>query len=97
MQVLENKPSTTFWASLGRSLEKHARDAAKGMSGDTCSYSSPHSSIRVELPSTNSQHGISEVAPPVPFVFHQDRRAHGYGVHSDSAEVSLHLFLIVRA
>ncbi|KAI0365669.1 hypothetical protein BV20DRAFT_1099473, partial [Pilatotrama ljubarskyi] len=30
MKVLENKPSTTFWASLGRSLEKQARDAAKG-------------------------------------------------------------------
>lgn len=29
-QVLENRPSTTFWASLGRSLEKNARDAAKG-------------------------------------------------------------------
>ncbi|KAI0645490.1 Golgi transport complex subunit 5-domain-containing protein [Trametes meyenii] len=29
MKVLENKPSTTFWASLGRSLEKQARDAAK--------------------------------------------------------------------
>ncbi|KAH9847195.1 Golgi transport complex subunit 5-domain-containing protein [Lenzites betulinus] len=32
MKVLENKPSTTFWASLGRSLEKNARDAAKGSS-----------------------------------------------------------------
>ncbi|KAI0743887.1 Golgi transport complex subunit 5-domain-containing protein [Daedaleopsis nitida] len=30
MKVLENRPSTTFWSSLGRSLEKHARDAAKG-------------------------------------------------------------------
>ena len=30
MKVLENRPSTTFWASLGRSLEKNARDAAKG-------------------------------------------------------------------
>ncbi|KAG6813690.1 hypothetical protein H0H92_008538 [Tricholoma furcatifolium] len=30
MKVLENKPSATFWTSLGRSLEKHARDAAKG-------------------------------------------------------------------
>ncbi|KAH9895023.1 Golgi transport complex subunit 5-domain-containing protein [Cubamyces lactineus] len=30
MKVLENKPSTTFWAALGRSLEKQARDAAKG-------------------------------------------------------------------
>ncbi|KAI0329225.1 hypothetical protein GY45DRAFT_1325329 [Cubamyces sp. BRFM 1775] len=30
MKVLENKPSTTFWASLGKSLEKQARDAAKG-------------------------------------------------------------------
>ncbi|KAI0695938.1 Golgi transport complex subunit 5-domain-containing protein [Cerioporus squamosus] len=29
MKVLENRPSTTFWASLGRSLEKNARDAAK--------------------------------------------------------------------
>ncbi|TBU41671.1 Golgi transport complex subunit 5-domain-containing protein [Dichomitus squalens] len=29
MKVLENRPSTTFWSSLGRSLEKHARDAAK--------------------------------------------------------------------
>ncbi|KAG1865830.1 Golgi transport complex subunit 5-domain-containing protein [Suillus subalutaceus] len=28
--VLENKPSSTFWTSLGRSLEKYARDAAKG-------------------------------------------------------------------
>ncbi|KAI8992858.1 Golgi transport complex subunit 5-domain-containing protein [Trametes punicea] len=32
MKVLENRPSTTFWASLGRSLEKQARDAAKGSS-----------------------------------------------------------------
>lgn len=30
MKVLENKPSSTFWASLGRSLDKYARDAAKG-------------------------------------------------------------------
>ncbi|RPD78344.1 hypothetical protein L226DRAFT_502792 [Lentinus tigrinus ALCF2SS1-7] len=30
MKVLENRPSTTFWTSLGRSLEKNARDAAKG-------------------------------------------------------------------
>ncbi|KAH9940460.1 uncharacterized protein BXZ73DRAFT_98890 [Epithele typhae] len=29
MKVLENKPSTTFWASLGRSLERHAKEAAK--------------------------------------------------------------------
>ncbi|KAF5385847.1 hypothetical protein D9615_002395 [Tricholomella constricta] len=29
MKVLENKPSVTFWSSLGRSLEKHARDSAK--------------------------------------------------------------------
>ncbi|KAG2153694.1 Golgi transport complex subunit 5-domain-containing protein [Suillus bovinus] len=29
-KVLENKPSSTFWTSLGRSLEKYARDAAKG-------------------------------------------------------------------
>ncbi|OBZ67107.1 Conserved oligomeric Golgi complex subunit 5 [Grifola frondosa] len=29
MKVLENKPSSTFWAALGRSLEKQARDAAK--------------------------------------------------------------------
>ncbi|EIW82672.1 hypothetical protein CONPUDRAFT_100969 [Coniophora puteana RWD-64-598 SS2] len=30
MKVLENKPSTAFWMSLGRSLEKYARDAARG-------------------------------------------------------------------
>ncbi|KAG1746115.1 Golgi transport complex subunit 5-domain-containing protein [Suillus lakei] len=30
LKVLENKPSSTFWTSLGRSLEKYARDAAKG-------------------------------------------------------------------
>ncbi|KAI0036874.1 Golgi transport complex subunit 5-domain-containing protein [Vararia minispora EC-137] len=29
MKVLENKPSTTFWTALGRSLEKQCRDAAK--------------------------------------------------------------------
>lgn len=31
-QVLENKPSNTFWGSLGQSLEKHIRDAVKGRS-----------------------------------------------------------------
>ncbi|KAF7792362.1 hypothetical protein EIP86_003398 [Pleurotus ostreatoroseus] len=30
MKVLENKPSNSFWASLGQSLEKNIRDAAKG-------------------------------------------------------------------
>ncbi|KAG2028524.1 hypothetical protein BDR03DRAFT_1019686 [Suillus americanus] len=30
MKVLENQPSSAFWTSLGRSLEKYARDAAKG-------------------------------------------------------------------
>ncbi|KIY53032.1 hypothetical protein FISHEDRAFT_63466 [Fistulina hepatica ATCC 64428] len=30
MKLLENKPSVTFWTSLGRALERHARDAAKG-------------------------------------------------------------------
>ncbi|KAG0708347.1 Golgi transport complex subunit 5-domain-containing protein [Suillus ampliporus] len=30
IKVLENKPSSTFWTALGRSLEKYARDAAKG-------------------------------------------------------------------
>ena len=29
LQVLENKPSTTFWAALARSLEKQTRDGAK--------------------------------------------------------------------
>ncbi|GLB37263.1 putative golgi transport complex subunit 5 [Lyophyllum shimeji] len=29
LKLLENKPSATFWTSLGRSLEKHARDSAK--------------------------------------------------------------------
>ncbi|KAI9437572.1 Golgi transport complex subunit 5-domain-containing protein [Lactarius indigo] len=29
MKVLENKPSSTFWASLARSLEKQTRDGAK--------------------------------------------------------------------
>ncbi|GJE92307.1 golgi transport complex subunit 5-domain-containing protein [Phanerochaete sordida] len=29
MKVLENKPSTTFWAALGQSLEKQFREAAK--------------------------------------------------------------------
>ncbi len=31
LQVLENKPSAIFWGALGRSLEKQARDAAKGI------------------------------------------------------------------
>lgn len=30
MKALENKPSTTFWAALGQSLEKQFREAAKG-------------------------------------------------------------------
>ncbi|KAJ7078893.1 Golgi transport complex subunit 5-domain-containing protein [Mycena belliarum] len=30
MKLLENKPSVTFWMSLGKSLEKHARDSARG-------------------------------------------------------------------
>ncbi|KAG1862894.1 Golgi transport complex subunit 5-domain-containing protein [Suillus tomentosus] len=30
MKVLENKPSSTVWTSLGRSLEKNVRDATKG-------------------------------------------------------------------
>ncbi|KIJ67605.1 hypothetical protein HYDPIDRAFT_84403 [Hydnomerulius pinastri MD-312] len=30
MKALENKPSSTFWTSLGKSLETYARDAAKG-------------------------------------------------------------------
>ncbi|KAA1471874.1 hypothetical protein DENSPDRAFT_800169 [Dentipellis sp. KUC8613] len=29
MKVLENRPSTTFWSSLSRSLEKQSRDAAR--------------------------------------------------------------------
>jgi hypothetical protein len=29
LQVLENKPSTTFWAALARALEKQTRDGAK--------------------------------------------------------------------
>ncbi|EPS96257.1 hypothetical protein FOMPIDRAFT_1062295 [Fomitopsis schrenkii] len=32
MKTLESKPSTFFWDALGRSLEKHAKDAAKGSS-----------------------------------------------------------------
>ncbi|OCH92516.1 hypothetical protein OBBRIDRAFT_886245 [Obba rivulosa] len=32
MKVLENKPSSIFWAALGQSLEKQSRDAAKGSS-----------------------------------------------------------------
>ncbi|KAF8170221.1 Golgi transport complex subunit 5-domain-containing protein [Mycena galopus ATCC 62051] len=30
MKLLENKPSLTFWTSLGKSLEKHTRDSARG-------------------------------------------------------------------
>ncbi|KAJ7874696.1 Golgi transport complex subunit 5-domain-containing protein [Mycena olivaceomarginata] len=29
MKLLENKPSVTFWTSLGKSLEKHTRDSAR--------------------------------------------------------------------
>ncbi|QRV96696.1 conserved oligomeric Golgi complex subunit 5 [Ceratobasidium sp. AG-Ba] len=29
MTVLESKPTTTFWAALARSLDKHSKDAAK--------------------------------------------------------------------
>ncbi|CCL99844.1 uncharacterized protein FIBRA_01868 [Fibroporia radiculosa] len=32
MKMLDNKPSAIFWAALGRSLEQHARDSAKGSS-----------------------------------------------------------------
>ncbi|TFK54291.1 hypothetical protein OE88DRAFT_1654898 [Heliocybe sulcata] len=32
MKALENLPSTTFWSSLGRALEKQCKDAAKGSS-----------------------------------------------------------------
>ncbi|CAE6400329.1 unnamed protein product [Rhizoctonia solani] len=30
MAVLENKPTTTFWSALARSLDKHSKEAAKG-------------------------------------------------------------------
>ncbi|KAJ7502790.1 Golgi transport complex subunit 5-domain-containing protein [Mycena galericulata] len=30
MKLLENKPSATFWTSLGKSLERHTREAARG-------------------------------------------------------------------
>ncbi|KAJ7287365.1 Golgi transport complex subunit 5-domain-containing protein [Mycena rebaudengoi] len=30
MKLLENRPSATFWTSLGKSLEKHTRDSARG-------------------------------------------------------------------
>ncbi|KAI0768405.1 Golgi transport complex subunit 5-domain-containing protein [Irpex lacteus] len=32
MKVIENKPSATFWSSLGQSLEKQVKDATKGSS-----------------------------------------------------------------
>ncbi|KJA27739.1 hypothetical protein HYPSUDRAFT_62781 [Hypholoma sublateritium FD-334 SS-4] len=32
MKVLENNPSTTFWMSLSRSLQKHFQDSSKGSS-----------------------------------------------------------------
>ncbi|KAI0342194.1 hypothetical protein BDW22DRAFT_1376570 [Trametopsis cervina] len=32
MKVIENKPSATFWSTLGQSLEKQVRDATKGSS-----------------------------------------------------------------
>ncbi|CAE6427730.1 unnamed protein product [Rhizoctonia solani] len=30
MTVLENKPTTTFWSGLARSLDRHSKEAAKG-------------------------------------------------------------------
>jgi conserved oligomeric Golgi complex subunit 5 len=30
MNLLENRPSSTFWTALSQSLEKYARDASKG-------------------------------------------------------------------
>jgi hypothetical protein len=38
-QVLENKPSATFWAALARALEKQTRDGAKSgvyLQGQEC-------------------------------------------------------------
>ncbi|KAJ3749149.1 Golgi transport complex subunit 5-domain-containing protein [Lentinula detonsa] len=32
MTILENKPSATFWTALGRALERHGRDSARGSS-----------------------------------------------------------------
>ncbi|TFY53434.1 hypothetical protein EVG20_g10116 [Dentipellis fragilis] len=66
MKVLENRPSTTFWSSLSRSLEKQSRDAAK-------------SNASRLLPDTDCR--VPSSASPLPRVLLQNLSIHRDGLY----------------
>jgi len=64
LQALENKPSSIFWTSLGRSLEKYARDIAKSKaSAENRRRAHKH---RLDVPPTNLGFWLPEIATTFP-------------------------------
>lgn len=71
-QLLENKPSATFWTSLGRALEKYTRDSVRSLSLSfnlACvAYPITRVSSRFHLSAADAQHGISQAVTTFPRV-----------------------------
>ena len=95
MKVLENKPSTSFWAALGQSLEKQVKDAAKSQ----CNVFRLRlwyltSTFRLDIFTADSERGISSPSSPLPFVLCQDRGTYRHGVQSNAAKVFLLMWFL---
>jgi hypothetical protein len=86
-QVLESKPSTTFWAALARSLEKQTRDGVK-------SKASPESTRKYfygfDLP-TNVRFLVSKASEPLPRFLLKNGGAYRYCKYPGATKVRTHL------
>lgn len=86
VQLLENRPSFTFWSSLSQALEKHTRDAARSKFG-TCS-SPYHADDSTILASTFMQQTLGNGYPRLLRLFHEFFAK--IAVHTDTVYTATH-------
>lgn len=87
-QRVEEKPSFTFWTTLAKSFETQTKEAARcEFSINGClDYDLPPS-LSFRLAATGSERWLSQVAEVVSRLFRQNRRAHGYSIHTRTSKV----------
>ena len=80
LKVLENKPSSTFWTVLARTLEKYCKDASRSMSPGFLPTTTEASYLDFDLSrfhfyATDSELGLPSPAAPLPRIFRENRRS----------------------
>ena len=86
-KLLENNPTATFWTSLGRSLEKCARDASKGSATTIVFRVSLMRKPSLLVFPNDPQLQLSETAALDPRVLREGCGAYGHSLYPSASEV----------